>query len=241
MSQLINKFCNKPKPNFSLPIFIFFFVVINLPVGLSHAKVVKESANKLSGKIKIIDMEGEPVSDASDAVIFVEGLVNEPYEAKSPVIMSHKGKQFAPRVVPLRKGDHIDFINDDGVYHNVFSLSRVKPFDLGVYPEGTSKVVSFDDPGLIKIYCNLHPQMISNILVLNNDYYSVTNPKGHFQINNLPLGEYTLRVWHELSREWSQTITIKPGENSVSNITLKLSKKILQHKNKFGKDYKNKY
>lgn len=198
--------------------------------------------NTISGQIKVFDNKDRLLDDFSDVVVFIEGIdIQSENSSKAPVVMSHKNKQFSPRVLPLNKGDVVDFLNDDGIYHNVFSLSKSKPFDLGIYPKGSSKLVPFDKTGLVKIYCNLHPQMISNILVLNNDFYAVTDENGHFAITGLPVGEYTLRIWHELSEEQSHQVKVSTGDNHLEDKTLKLTKRITKHKNKFGKKYKNKY
>ncbi len=128
-------------------------------------------SNTIKGVVTITDLDGNPHSDHSDAVVFIDGLPSQSKSQQSNEIaplISHKGRQFSPRVLPIVKGGKVDFYNDDDIFHNVFSLSRVKPFDLGIYPTGTSKIVEFEHTGLVKLYCNIHPDMVSNRVMIES-------------------------------------------------------------------------
>lgn len=221
---------------------LFFSFVMGM--GLAPAVAAQEQAgNAVYGTATIVDMQGLPLADHSDVVVFLDGLIARPQVAPQVTIprVSHRGRQFSPHVLPIVQGDQVDFYNDDSIYHNVFSLSAAKPFDLGIYPEGSSKLVRFEKPGIVKLHCNIHPGMISNVLVLNNPYFAVTDKKGNFVINNVPDGTFTLRSWHELSTEQSVAINLSGGESHQQDIQMKVSKRLKQHKNKFGKNYKTKY
>ena len=89
----------------------------------------------------------------------------------------------------------MDFTNDDWVTHNVFSKSRVKPFDLGLYGKEQSKVVKFDQPGTVEIFCSIHPRMSGVILVLQNPYFTRPAADGSYALPNVPAGEWRLRVY----------------------------------------------
>lgn len=200
-------------------------------------------ANVISGQVNIVDRDGNDIADKSNVVIFVDGLSEKiiATSAKDPYLMSHKNRRFSPRVLPMVEGETLDFLNDDNIFHNVFSLSKTKPFDLGIYAEGESKLVTFPQQGLVKIYCNIHPDMISNILVLSNPYFAKTGADGTYEINNVPDGKFTLRVWHEFSDEIRREVSIGGGNRQVESFSIVAKKKIRQHKNKFGKAYKKKY
>ena len=131
--------------------------------------------------------------------------------------------------------------NDDTIFHNVFSLSKTRPFDLDIYKPGDSKSVTFNTPGLVKVYCNIHPKMMANIIVLANPYFAVTNRMGFFVIPNVPEGEYRLRTWYEFGPETKQSLRLKGHRLHRRNIKIEVSKKFVQHPNKFGKHYKKKY
>lgn len=200
-------------------------------------------ANVIRGNVKIVDRADRELTDRSNVIVFVDGLrvkSTQTGPAEYPKI-SHSGMQFTPRVVPIVKGDSIDFVNDDVMFHNVFSLSKANAFDLGIYPEGTSKFVRFEKTGLVKIYCNIHPEMIGNILVLNNGFFTVTDRDGNFEITNVPEGNFNLRVWHEFADAVSRPITIINNGQINESFDLKETKTIRRHKNKFGKNYKKKY
>ncbi|MFT4519445.1 MAG: hypothetical protein ACI9JM_001841 [Halioglobus sp.] len=102
-------------------------------------------------------------------------------------------------VLPIVKGSEVDLYYDDGVHHNAFSLFPTKPFDLGIYAEDSSKYVKFEKTGRVALYCNIHPKVMSAILVLNNPFYAVSDDKGKFSISGIPDAEYTLRTWRKRS------------------------------------------
>lgn len=210
---------------------------------LFFSTVYGRSLNTVEGTITVIDFDGNEMEDRSNVVIFIDGTAANPaiqVEQNIPKI-SHQGRKFAPQVLPIVKGSRVDFFNDDRVFHNVFSLSKAKTFDLGIYPQGTSKVVTFNTPGLVKIYCNIHPKMVSNILVLNNTLFAKTAVDGSFTIKNVPDGEFTLRSWHEVSEGVSLPVSLHGGKKISKNLTIKITKKVRSHKNKFGKSYRTKY
>ncbi len=201
------------------------------------------ATSSISGTVRIFDLNGDELVDRSGVVVFIDGLPDSPVyrTLPKPPQVSHKDRQFSPRVLPLVRGTTVDFLNDDNIYHNVFSLSESKTFDLGIYPEGTSKLVTFSDPGLIKIHCNIHPRMTSTILVLNNNLFATTGPDGKFQIEGAPDGQVTLRVWSEFSDEQSRTITHSGGDRFDESFEVHETKRFIQHRNKFGKRYREKY
>jgi len=201
------------------------------------------SSNTVSGVIRVFDRNGGELTDRSDVVVFIDGLPDSTRDRDfpKPPQVSHRDRQFSPRVLPLVRGTTVDFFNDDNIFHNVFSLSRPKSFDLGIYPEGTSKLVTFSEPGLVKLHCNIHPKMTSTILVLNNGLFATTGMDGHFQIDGVPDGRLTLRVWSEFSEEQSRTVTLSGGGRVEESFDVYETKRFVQHKNKFGKRYPEKY
>lgn len=216
--------------------------------GLSAA-----AGPKIDGTIRILDRAGNPKSDQSGVVVFLDDLENPPEESpaiSAKVSIRQAGKQFLPKVLPIVAGTTIDFPNEDTVFHNVFSLSKTKPFDLGIYPQGTSKSVIFEKTGLIKIYCNIHPQMTAYILVLANRHFTMTDENGGFVLADVPLGAATIRAWYPKSRENPQykiRITHEGIHNLdmtiIENLQLQIREETIsvQHKNKWGQDYPTKY
>lgn len=206
--------------------------------------VQAESAlGTLSGSVAITKRNGEVRKNSSDTLVFLipigaEISITSP---RSPRKISHKGSQFSPRVLPIIKNSAVDFYNDDNIFHNVFSLSIANTFDLGIYPQGSSRIVTFEKSGLVKIYCNIHPKMVANILVLNSTLYSLTDVSGIYKIEGIPAGEYILSAWSELGGELSKNLYFQGGEELIENFSLTNTRILTQHKNKFGKNYKSKY
>ena len=137
----------------------------------------------------------------TDAVIY---LAQVPRDADSALAarpvprpqLAQKDQAFVPRVVPVAVGTAVEFPNLDPIYHNVFSLSATKRFDLGKYPRGHSKTVVFDRLGQVNVYCDIHSEMEAFVLVLRNHAFVQPAADGAFALPELPAGRYELHVWH---------------------------------------------
>lgn len=132
--------------------------------------------------------------------------------------MVQKDQYFEPEVLPILVGTTVDFPNLDPVFHNVFSYSKAKKFDLGRYPKGHSKSVTFDTPGLVKVFCEIHSSMRAHILVLDQPYFASVTADGRFRIPNVPAGEYTLKIWQEQAPESELPITVPAADSIVVNV-----------------------
>jgi plastocyanin len=104
---------------------------------------------------------------------------------------------FVPHILAVRVGTVVGFPNDDLVYHNVFSLSKAKRFDLGRYAKGQSKSILFEEPGIIRVFCDIHSHMSAFILVFSHRFFAVTDDQGQYRIERVPPGAYTLVAWYE--------------------------------------------
>ena len=136
----------------------------------------------------------------SDAVVYVESI---PGQADSvlakdaqPPQMAQKGQNFVPRVVAVPAGGVVVFPNFDPIFHNAFSISPIKRFDLGKYPRGQSRRVTFPKPGVVHVFCDIHANMAAYILVLPNRAFAQPDGFGEFELPNLPAGSYRVKVWH---------------------------------------------
>jgi plastocyanin len=131
--------------------------------------------------------------------------------------MDQRNETFVPHVLAVTAGTVVDFPNNDPIYHNVFSLSRVKPFDLGRYAAGHSKSVVFDRPGIVRVFCDIHSHMNAWVLVFAHRFFAVTDPEGRYRIEGIPAGTYNVSVWNESVATETQPATI---QGSTPNVEL---------------------
>jgi plastocyanin len=133
------------------------------------------------------------------AVVYLDSAPKGAFEPDevAHATMEQRGEAFVPHVLAVTVGTTVDFPNGDPFFHNVFALSRTKPFDLGRYSQGKSKSIRFDRPGVVQVFCDIHSHMSAYILVFAHRYFAVTNSAGRYEINRVPPGAYTLTVWHE--------------------------------------------
>jgi plastocyanin len=151
--------------------------------------------------------------DRRRAVVYLDWAPQKAFE-ELPVRrarMDQRGEQFVPRLLAITVGTVVDFPNNDAKFHNVFSLSRAKKFDLGRYPVGRSKAVTFDKPGIVPVFCDIHSHMSAYILVFSHPYFAVTDADGRYAISNVPAGSYRLMVWSELGEAAPRSIVVTDG------------------------------
>ena len=134
--------------------------------------------------------------------------------------MTQQGETFRPHVLPIPVGSTVEFPNQDPIFHNVFSLSATRTFDLGRYPQGESKSVRFDKPGLVPVFCHIHSDMSAIILVLDNPFFAVPGTDHRYRIANIPSGTHTLVAWHERSEPVEVAVEVKDGETLELNLAV---------------------
>ena len=193
----------------------------------------------ITGRVTLAK-NGTPLTDASSCVVWLEGL-HAPNLGSKPaphVEMKSQGKKFVPRVVAVEKSAEVDFPNVDPIYHNVFSVSPANRFDLGLYRSGGSKAKKFDSPGLVRVYCNIHPQMVGFVFVADSDFVAVTGTDGAFRFENVPAGNWELRAWQEEGGETRTPVAVRTRAETSAPVRLDASDfRPQMHKNKYGKDY----
>jgi hypothetical protein len=148
-------------------------------------------------------------------------------------------KVYAPHVVVVPVGSTVRFPNHDPFNHNVFSVSEPNTFDLGLYGRGEVKSQTFTNPGLVRVYCNVHPRMVAYVLVMANRLYAQPGQDGSFVIENVPPGGHRLHVWHErIPTEVIKDVTANAAGGSDLQIALNArGYKWQPHRNKYGRDY----
>jgi plastocyanin len=153
------------------------------------------------------------------SVVYLETAPRAAFEDRGDarVVMDQRNETFVPGVLAVVAGTSVEFPNSDNTYHNVFSLSRAKSFDLGRYPRGRSKVVRFDRPGVVRVFCEIHSHMNASILVFAHRFFAVTADDGSYRLDQVPPGTYTLVAWHEAAPSQSRQVVVpdRGGEVEV--------------------------
>jgi plastocyanin len=157
------------------------------------------------------------IPDLRRAVVYLETAPAAALESREPVRarMDQRNETFLPHVLTIDAGTLVDFPNNDTTYHNVFSLSKTKKFDLGRYARGKSKSIRFDRPGVVRIFCDIHSHMSAFVLVFSHPYYAKAEVDGRYRIDNVPPGTYTVSAWHEGEARETKTVTVPPQGGDV--------------------------
>lgn len=194
------------------------------------------SAGSISGRVTLVKA-GAARADASNAIVWIEGPPRSGAAGGSRR-MIQESKRFAPRVLIVPRQGTVEFPNNDPIFHNVFSVSGGNRFDLGLYRSGVTKTRSFGEPGLVRVYCNIHPQMVGFVMVVDSDFAAVTDRSGAFRFEGVPAGSWTLKAWHEEGSETSVRLDVPAAAAAPLTVPIDTSAfRPLPHKNKYGKDY----
>ena len=200
---------------------------------------IELSATPVTGTVAFASRRGQhPV--ASETLVWLEPLnaAKTPRRAPESLQMVTRGKMLLPHVMAVPVGSTVSFPNDDPISHNLFSLSTGNSFDLGLYRKGAGKSEKFDTPGMVNVYCNVHPNMSAVIHVMATPYYAFADQTGKFAID-VPPGRYRLVVWNELGGTADSLIEVGPGGVS-GNVALTIDSRNFrqqQHGNKLGQPY----
>ncbi|MCB2211863.1 hypothetical protein KQI52_07105 [bacterium] len=159
-----------------------------------------------------------PSEEMQKVIVFLadDSSLNPAQPLPEKPIVNQKDLEIQPGFLLVPVGTTVRFPNSDDVYHNLFSVSSAKRFDLGRYGQGKEKEVIFDKPGEVRIFCDIHPHMNAIIFVVPNEYYTVLGDDGSFSLDNVPAGEYELHVWHESLGE--QTKRVNVPDSGVSTV-----------------------
>jgi plastocyanin len=147
----------------------------------------------------------------ADAVVMID-TPSAPAAAGAPhAVVTQRDMKFVPHVLTVVAGTTVDFPNRDPLLHNVVSSSPAKRFDLGMYPQGETKSVTFDTPGVVELRCHVHPAMSAFVVVHASPHAAVTDARGVYTIAGVPAGSYPVRIWHEALAPRATTVTVTAG------------------------------
>lgn len=194
----------------------------------------------VTGRVKLLGLDGEAQRDASSVVVSLEAVPNSDPKRiglSRNAKITQRDRRFVPEVVVITSGSTVDFPNEDLIDHNVFSLSRTRVFDLGLYRNPESKSVVFHRPGVVDVYCNIHPDMAAKIKIVDTVFYATVKADGSFDIAGVPPGVYPIVAWQPHGEEYRGQVTIEAGKSAKVEISLRQGSRSRQHLNKEGKAY----
>ena len=197
------------------------------------------SASVVNGKVMFLTKRGQkPV--VNETVVWLEPVGRAPKKPAGTFTMTTRSKTFLPHVVAVPVGSTVSFPNEDPIAHNLFSLTPGNTFDLGLYRRGAGKTHKFDTPGVVNVYCNVHPNMSAVVHVMTTPYYGFTDVNGNYSFD-VPAGKYRVTAWNEQGGVATNDIEVK-SNGSVAGATLLTidgrNYRFVQHTNKFGQTYK---
>lgn len=185
---------------------------------VSFAVMAALSTSAFAGTIhgKVSGVNGE-------SVVYVEAVAGKTFPAPAQTVtIDQKGLMFVPHITVVAQGTTIEFLNSDSVAHNVFwpSISGNKKLghNLGTWPKGQRQSFKFDNPGVVSLLCNVHPEMAAYVIVSPTPYFAETDKDGAFKIENVPDGAYTVTAWHEGAK--NKTNPVKVAGDTVADFTL---------------------
>ncbi len=159
------------------------------------------------------DIEGKVSGMKGHSVVYVNTIAGKTFPApKEHPIMDQKGLLFVPHIMVVQQGTTVDFLNSDNVQHNVFWTAvngdKKAGHNLGTWPKGDKRPYTFDKPGVVPLFCNVHPDMSGYIIVSPTPYFAETDDSGNYKIKDVPDGSYTLVVWHEGAKNQSKPVSV---------------------------------
>ena len=184
--------CLSCPPSFSLAAELTGRIVVTRKLS---KKRITLPAYQLRGAVPAAVDEHSAQGECEPVAIFLEGQLPPP-DRTLRVELKQQGQRFEPQLLIVPVGSTVSFPNADPIFHNVFSLSAAKKFDLGYYPAGQTRSVKFDQPGVVQVYCHLHPNMYAAIVVAPNRWYTTPADDDTFSFHDVPPGAYQLVAWH---------------------------------------------
>ena len=207
--------------------------VVTCATALAHA----QPTGKVTGKITVTEADGKPATGAA-VVVYIVGP-KEPADATAVAKVAQKGRSFQPELVAVTAGGKVEFPNGDPFLHNVFSQSSTRKFDLGSFKKGESKTKEFEKPGVIDVYCNIHPEMAATILVLPNKLHTRTTAGGTFTLDNVPAGTWKVFAYtRRTTKPVSASVTVTAGAATTADLALQRGLEP-EHLNKYGEKYRS--
>ena len=157
--------------------------------------------------------DSAPINEYENIVVFIEGNPSKTNKAIQAELQQ-RNQRFEPQLLVVPVGSTVSFPNTDPIFHNVFSLSGAKKFDLGYYPAGQTRLVTFNESGVVQVYCHLHPNMYAAIVVVPNQWYARPAEDGTFSLGDIPPGKYDVVAWHMTAGLFRTSVSVAAGRGA---------------------------
>lgn len=201
-----------------------------------RADAVDDREVALSGRITLVGGDADPAEAVVYFILQAADDISGRVEPSETLEIVTRDKSLSPTVLAISRGSEIRFPNEDPILHNLFSVSPENDFDLGVYGPGESPSVSFEQPGVVNIYCNVHHDMHAHVLVVDTPWRAQPDADGNFRLTGLPPGKGVLHIWHRQSDRWSRPIEV-PATTALE-ATLEVTRpRLPPHRDKTGQPY----
>ncbi len=194
-------------------------IIVSSTDDVTSELMRERSLNRYETAGAAMDRTTEPYTLSEKAVVYVESAEGEFAPPKLHPSLDQRGMLFRPLVLPIVVGTTVDFPNSDPLFHNVFSLSQAKEFDLGRYPKGQKKSVTFDRTGIVSVFCEIHSYMFATILVLQNPYFAVPDVDGSYTIAGVPPGTYHLDFIYGRKNVRTKTVVVNRDETTTADFS----------------------
>jgi plastocyanin len=170
------------------------------------------------------DNEEDPLAaERARVAVWLEGSGLKSALARTDAKIEQKDRRFIPEIIVISAGAKVSFPNLDPIFHNVFSLSKVRAFDLGNYPRGETRTVTFPTAGIVYLNCHLHSNMAATIVVTPNQWNTMGDRAGKFALHDVPPGEYTLVAWHKTAGFFRQPVRLAAGQDVKTEFLIPLN------------------
>jgi plastocyanin len=177
---------------------------------------IRRELSLVEPRPSVAELGPGPARDRPDrrrSVVYLETAPQGAFEDHDRIraVLDQRNEAFVPYVLAIPVGATVDFPNSDRTYHNVFSFSKTRRFDLGRYGRGESKFVRFDKPGVVRVFCEIHSHMSAFIIVFAHRFFATTDPEGRYRIDDVPGGTYTLTAWNDGEVRETRTVRVPEG------------------------------
>ncbi len=211
-------------------------VLLALLAGVASAE--PPGSGSITGKVNVVKLSvGSRIGGPADVLVYLEGAPAVAPPPPGPFAITQVDKAFEPEVLVVPVGAPVSFPNMDELFHNVFSSAPGNTFDLGLYKSGASRSMVFKKPGIVPIFCNIHPTMVAYIVVVTNEFHTYPGTGGEFVLPGVPPGRYTLVAWSPTGKGDREVVVVESGRAARVELTVRERAGAQQHRNKDGKPY----